>query len=518
MNKSRKNNKIVSYQELLDIVAGMSQRDMRKLNTHFLKSNDDNKMDKRIHRLVTLDLQERLKELEVNTVCPHCGSVNVVKQGTRENGIQRLICKDCNHAFTYFTGTLLEKTKYHWDFWVEMIYQMLSYKSLKDTKEILETELHSAGMQEKTILKWRLKIMEASKSIPLPKLTSITEIDETFIREGQKGSLELVDPLNIKEKREARKTGSPSKVGVMGPEFGTVVVAVDHSNHVVAKYMGVGACNEEAFETEFHSYISDVPWLCTDANAIYRKYCTKYGKNHYVRPSEYGDQLHKGLEDGFTEEQLYNEERLDYIDADGNMKMPFKKFKKLKEELHLGLGHVNAMHNEIKQNLVKRTRGISLVHVSSYISWWCFLQNYAIDKGHRPVTKKDAEEILIILLKAKTVVQDKDVTGLKPDFSNIGTAYKNKLIQATNKLQEKANNVTRVLTPEDVGPSFNKRDYLENLQFYKLKFLLVRCKIPGRTKCKPGFTYKFVRALEVHPELEDAIAEMRAVFETYQEQ
>ena len=41
----------------------------------------------------------RLTAVSAFGICPHCGSSNVIKKGTR-GGKQRLICNDCHTGFT----------------------------------------------------------------------------------------------------------------------------------------------------------------------------------------------------------------------------------------------------------------------------------------------------------------------------------------------------------------------------------------------------------------------------------
>lgn len=508
--------KTKSYDELLQLIEGLSPQEMRMLNTHFVNAKKNTStLDKRIEKMVLLDLQERVKELNINSVCPKCGCANIVKSGTRDNGVQRLLCKDCGHRFTYFTGTVLEKTKYHWDFWIEMIFQMLSFTSLDKIKTIMEEDLHCLGIHHETIYNWRQKIFEASKKVEPPQLEGVVEIDETFIHEGQKGSLHLIDPFDSKKKRKARKTGSSAKFGPMGPEFANIICAVDQKNHVVAKYVGVGACKEEVFAAEFHPYIKNATWICTDANVIYQRYAYNNGKNHYVRPSNYLNNLNNGFLNDMTEEQMYNAEMLDFIELNGKVNMTFKKFKSIKEQYGLGLGHVNAFHNELDANLVKKPHGISLVNIPGYVAWLTLLQNYSVEHGHKAASRKDAEQILIMLLKAKTNIKVSEISSKTPDFSNISTQYKNNIVRVTNKLRKKDGREHYVLTSEDVGPEFNKRKFLESLPLYMLKFLANKCKIPGRTTIKKGNTYKYIKALEVHPDLSDAIYELRAKYGTY---
>ena len=515
--QTNKKTKLMSYDEILKCVLELSPRELRKINTAYLQENKG-KLDKRIDRMSLLDLETRVKELGINSCCPKCNSKLIVKAGKHDNGLQRLRCTECGTRFGYLSGTFLEKSKHHYDVWVQVIYEMLNYKSIEDIRNILINDLHCVSIQHSTVFEMRHVLFNAAMNVEPVILEGVVQIDETYIHEAQKASKSLINPLQPNENRCARKTGSSAQYGCLSPEFCNCIAAVDENNHVIVKYVGAGACKANVFEELFHPYIKNAAWLCTDANALYSSYCSKYGKNHYVRPSNYGDNLTNGLAENKTEKQLYQNGMLDYIDLNGRYMMPFAQFKELKKELGLNLGRVNAIHNLIKLNLVKKTHGINAIHLPGYLAWFCLLQNFAADYGHKPSSKKDAEEIFEILLKTKAKIKVKEISKKKPDFSNISTQYRNNLIKATVKLQEKANNCTRVLTPEDATSSFNTRKYLEELPLYQLKFLLKRCNIKGRAKVKDNHRYAAIRALEVHSELEDAIAEMRAEYPTYQEQ
>ena len=90
-------------------------------------------------RFFTLDLEERLQQIGVNSTCPECGSNNIVKHG-RRGDVQRFHCKDCDKRFTLFTGTLLEKTRYSWPVWVGLLWTTINNISLKDTLNIMEQD------------------------------------------------------------------------------------------------------------------------------------------------------------------------------------------------------------------------------------------------------------------------------------------------------------------------------------------------------------------------------------------
>ena len=45
-------------------------------------------------------------------VCPICGSVYVVRNGKRKDGIQRYLCKDCNKSFVATANSITSGTRY----------------------------------------------------------------------------------------------------------------------------------------------------------------------------------------------------------------------------------------------------------------------------------------------------------------------------------------------------------------------------------------------------------------------
>ena len=95
--------------------------------------------DKEAARFFTFDMEERLQQVGVNSVCPYCGSENIFKRGKRGD-IQRFQCKDCGKNFTLFTGTILEKTRFSWPVWVGILWATINSLSLKDTLNIVERQ------------------------------------------------------------------------------------------------------------------------------------------------------------------------------------------------------------------------------------------------------------------------------------------------------------------------------------------------------------------------------------------
>ena len=214
------------------------------------------------NQLVTDDLQNRLIANNINSCCPACGSISVVGYGSNGN-IKRFKCKDCGKTFTRFTGTILEKTKYHWDIWVKVVEMTLNNIPMEHIQEVLVKDYGLTGLNYKTIFLWRHKIIHALAEMPMPKLSGIVQIDETFFRESQKGSRNLVSTVKG-EDRKARYGRRPSKYGVMGNEFANVVVATDLKGYCVSKVVGLGRLTVETFTDLFDSYLDNPSYICSD--------------------------------------------------------------------------------------------------------------------------------------------------------------------------------------------------------------------------------------------------------------
>lgn len=500
----------ISKKNILDSLDGLSKRELQQVITKAIKAKGF--QDKSVTRAINKELEEQLKELKINDSCPNCGSKIIVSNGRRENGIQRLKCTDCGKQFTYFTGTILEKTKYSWDMWVEFIYLMISNTSLKKTQQILINDYHCTSISYPTIFNWRMKILDACKNIPLPVLSGVIEADETFIHEGQKGSLKLIDPLDVKKTRKARKTHKTSQYGTMGPEFANIACCIDRTGHLVAQVIGVGAMNRNDFDNNLATYLKDVTFLCSDANSIYEGYCRDHSIPHYIRPSNYLDNLNNGLADGKTKIWMYNNQMLDYIMTNGRMIYGWAEFNKVKDQFELSLAHVNQIHSRIKLELVAKTKGISLKNIPGYMAWQCLLVNYNVDYGHIPVSHEDAEEILKLILKTKRNTLLKDIKATEPDFSHLQKAYVNRLIKATEEGRKKKVSAAYYITSEEYGPNFNKSEFLANLPVYMIKFLADQCGLVGRSKIKKNNTYQARKQLERNPYLPIAIQQLQAVY------
>lgn len=424
--------------------------------------------DTQMELMVTNSLESKLNELNVNCQCPKCKSSIIVKNGKRPNGIQEYKCKDCKTKFTKFTNTILEKTRWHWDIWVKVLEMTINNYSLEKMQNVLEKDYNCIDINIKTIWLWRLKLIHAIASLPQPKLTGNIQIDETFIRESQKGSRNLVSYIKD-EDRIARYGYKPSKYGIMGSEFATITTAIDNRGYSVCFVSSLGRLTSELFVDLFDEYLESPSYICTDSNSIYNKYCEINNIPHYIKPSNYDkilneyDYFNKNNEDKI--DKILNKGRLNYLE-----------FKELKSKNRLSLARVNELHNEIKKFININKTNVSTKYLNDYILFFNYIRNFKVKNGNYPTSKKDIEKIFIEIITQKVNYTINDVNNQKLELPKPTGKYMSMLKEETEKLQQLTNS-NFTFNDEDNVSTFNKRDYLLNIPTYKLYELAKHYKI-----------------------------------------
>ncbi len=126
--------------------------------------------------------------------CFHCGHAKYVKFGFK-SGSQRYKCKSCKRSFTEYSGTWMSGI-HHKDKLDGYLKVMEQEKSLDKIKAALQ-------INKKTAFDWRHKILTSLPESDQDDFTGITESDETFFLNSEKGS--------IQTNRKPRKRGGPSK-------------------------------------------------------------------------------------------------------------------------------------------------------------------------------------------------------------------------------------------------------------------------------------------------------------------
>lgn len=510
--------KELDFNEVLSYLEKLPYNKFKEIVYHYASHTKAN-FESELEDMVTLNFQQRLQKLQVNSSCPKCNSGNIVKNGKKKR-IQQFKCNDCGSQLTLFTGTILEKTKWHWDIWITVLNMIINSFSLKEMENVLEKDYGCVGINHKTLFLWKHKLIHAIASLPMPELSGIVQIDETFIREAQKGSRSLVSYLGKDDEREPRYGRKPSKYGVMGSEFATVVTAIDNRGYSVCMVSCLGKLTTDLFATLFEEHLQDPSYICSDANSIYEDYCKIFNIAHYVKPSNYLTVLeHNGyitpsrvnpLRTKSTEEKnkkiletLYNNNMIDYISNRGYL--TYEEFEELKMLNGLSLARVNELHSDIKKFIYGNMTNVSTKYLQDYIGFFTYIRNWRVTNGHYPSSKKDTEQIFIDILKTRgkyTVsdIKDKELTLPKPSPRYIAI-----LKAETEKIRTVTSNQYFKFDEEDGVKTFNKREYLLDQPKSKLYAI---CKAHGMRKYKKLALYSLVSAILKLEDIDNIIYEL----------
>ncbi len=473
-------------------------------------------LDREMQRLITLNHQGHLEKLGINSICPKCNSPNVVKNGRRSTGIQKYKCKECNHEYSLFSGTILEKTRWHWDIWIKVLESLLNDISIQNTVNILQKDFGCTEIDPKTVWLWRLKLIHAMASFPMPILTGVIQVDETFIRESQKGSRNLISPLKG-EIRKPRYGSSPSKLGTMGPEFATVTTAIDNRGYCVCKVSGLGKLTTEQFVDLFEEHVENPSYLCSDGNSTYEEYSNLFNIPHYIKPSSYEEVIKKHgykkvdfknptkVAEAETRNRkilinLYNKGLIERIVNKGNL--TYSEFCELKKANGLNLARVNELHKDLKVLICKDKTNVSTKYLQDYVGFFTFVKNWTVEHGVKPTSSKDAEMIFIEILKLKANYTTFDIENKTIDLPKTTGKYVSILKAETEAARIATENKFFKFNEEDGVKTFNKREYLSSIPKSKLYDICKECKFTGYRKLS---AWSVISQLLKHPDINSII-------------
>ena len=490
-----------------------------------------------INQMKQEEIQTKLEALSPVSACPSCNSNNFVKNGSRY-GLQRYYCKNCKTTFSVTTDTFMEGTTWTWEVWVKLVQMTVNNYSLDAMLDTLEKDYDLVGLNRKSVHLARHKLLYAMSLMPKPTLTGIVQVDETFFRENQKGTrtdlgkkLINVLPRSV-EVRLPRRGYSPSRMGVLSPEYACVVCAVDNSNHAISIITSMGKADPAMFIDHFDQYFKDITYLCSDGSPLYKDYCILKSIPHYVRPSSFVGNLRKAgyiagvrsqsdddaVKELYTKNkkiaaQLYTDGVLDYIETANSM--PFNEFCKIKYEYGLNLSRVNAFHNYLKLNLEKETTGVATKSLPAYVDAFTFLYNWRHDHKTTLSSMKDAEILLTELVKNKNAFTLNDMK--KRDFyiaPKPTGRYLALLDKATKEMRRKTDNKFFKFDEEDRVISFDHRKYIKETTVGKLRPYGKKYGIKGYTRMKHWALYSTIMDLPKE-DIEDIVCDLISNDKTY---
>jgi len=483
------------FQALLEQVKGLDPEQFKALVDAYAEKSPQGEKKASVYAIS----EQHLAKLGVNKACPACGSATVVHNGLNEAGVQRFKCQDCGKTFTRFTGTLLEKSHLPWEVWVAVLKMTLGDTSLQDMVTILERDCGCEGINVKTVFFLRLKLIYAMTVFSPPTLTGVVQVDETFVRESQKGQPELVSyvPGLV---RKPRYGHCPSVLGTMGAEFATILTGVDSRGLCVCQVVSLGRASVDHAVDFIEQYCDEPAFVCSDGNVIYEEACEMLNIPHYVRPSNYTTVLknagyvpiprrHSLSQEEFAKrwqqnrditERLYREGAIDYISHREDL--TYSEFLRIRQKHSLSLARVNELHKELKFSVEKKMTNVATKYLPAYMAFFAFRHNWRAAYGRTPANQRDAEAILERLLAlGATGMTRKDLESVTLDLPKPS----GRAAQLLNKRTEKARQITRnkyfKFDEEDV-PSFNRREILLEAPHSRLLEVAKAHKIKGYTK------------------------------------
>lgn len=451
------------------------------------------KLDRFVADTVAKDIQAHLTANAIETPCPECHGTHVKKFGKR-GVIQRYRCLGCGRTFTALTGTILEKTNYTWDVWVEVIHGMLNGIGIEKTRQTLADDYCCSKIDKTTVWLMRMKVMYAVAGIPSPTLTGVIQFDDTFLKEDQKASRHLVNPLpdKVKPTRPPRYGRVPSSLGIRGNEFATITTAIDSTKHCVCRVLACGAVPEGVLYDFVNDHTDGIAFACSDGDGTYKRVFGSMNVAHYLRPSDYSDITKKAgyvpahgdegqrRSNRYILERLWSEGAIDRILNRG--KMTYERFEKLKGDNALSLGRVNELHNEMKAQLERATRGVSTKYLPYYLAWFEYTHNRGVDLGHPLTSRRDAEAILVEAIKTRRNITVSEIERIRREPLAIPQAsgrYIHLLERNTAKMRVELDDPKFLFGDEDDVSSFDVRKIVWALSDAKMRDLARRLGVKG---------------------------------------
>jgi len=190
--------------------------------------------------------------------CPHCDCKKCARHGFA-NGLQRYRCCACRRTFNGLTGTPLARLR--------LKNKWLGYfDCLRDPACTVKSAADKVGVHANTSFRWRHRFLQWAKLDRPASLAGIAEVDETFLRESQKGHKQL-----------AR---APRKRGGMPAEMVNIVVARDRATGTIDFIGGRGPLAASALHQHLRPKLQPDVLLVSDANAAYRSFAREANIAH----------------------------------------------------------------------------------------------------------------------------------------------------------------------------------------------------------------------------------------------
>ena len=195
--------------------------------------------------------------------CPACQSRHVHRHG-HANDLQRYRCVPCGKTFNALTGTPLAHLR-HKVLWLEYADCLLNSNSVRKAAQQL-------GIHRNTSFRWRHRFLALAKTDRPRRLHGITEADEMYLLESEKGARHL--------QRPARQRGGHARQRGISSEQICILVARDRTGQTIATVTGKGQLSKRQLLHCLLPVIDHDILLVTDGHAAYTAFARKTGISH----------------------------------------------------------------------------------------------------------------------------------------------------------------------------------------------------------------------------------------------
>ena len=251
-------------------------------------------------------------------VCMECGSVHVVRNGHRPDGVQRYLCRDCGVSFVVATNSVVSGTTKDLKVWQTYVDCMLNGLSIRKTAE-------KCGIHRNTAFIWRHKILDSLQAVAKSvNLEGIVEADETFFALSFKGNHKNSKSFTMP--RKARKRGSEVHTRGLSHEQVCVPCAINRNGMSIAKPAALGKVSISVLHSVYDDRIAEGTTVCTDKEKAYRRFSVE-NKLSLIQ-----------LENGKSSKGIYS------------------------------IQHINSYHSQLK-NFMEGFKGVSTKYLPNYLIW-----------------------------------------------------------------------------------------------------------------------------------------------------
>lgn len=195
--------------------------------------------------------------------CPHCQHSHIYRHG-HANGLQRYRCCACRKTFNVLTRTPLARLR-HKRKWPCFLQQVLTSLTVRQAA-------HAAGVHRNTSFRWRHRFLDWAKLDRPARLHGITEADETYFLESEKGARRL--------SRLARHRGGSATKRGLSTEQICVLIARDRTGQTLDFVTGKGPVSKAQLRQCLPPVLDRDVLLVSDANASYRYFAKEAGISH----------------------------------------------------------------------------------------------------------------------------------------------------------------------------------------------------------------------------------------------